>query len=83
MINQKIPFSIYSPNASSTSGKVPCNSSMCASQRRCSSPGSDCPYQVLYLSNGTSSTGFLVDDVLHLTPDEGASKDVTAHITFG
>ncbi|KAE8668913.1 putative Pre-rRNA-processing protein ESF1 [Hibiscus syriacus] len=81
--NQMIEFSIYTPNTSSTSSKVPCNNSLCEQQRQCSSPQSDCPYQVLYLSNGTSSTGVLVEDVLHLTTDEDKTRAVQANITLG
>ncbi|XVF15967.1 hypothetical protein REPUB_Repub09cG0201500 [Reevesia pubescens] len=78
-----IQFSIYSPNTSSTSSKVPCNSALCEQQSRCSSSQSNCPYQVLYLSNGTSSTGVLVEDVLHLTTDDDKTTAIEANITFG
>ncbi|KAJ7944119.1 aspartyl protease family protein 1-like [Quillaja saponaria] len=80
---EKIEFNIYSPEASSTSKKVLCNSTFCQQQRQCPSATSTCPYQVRYLSNGTSSTGVLVEDVLHLTTDDPRSKSVDAHITFG
>ncbi|XVE82436.1 hypothetical protein DITRI_Ditri16bG0004700 [Diplodiscus trichospermus] len=80
---QSIDLNIYSPNTSSTSSKVPCNSAMCEQQSRCSSSQSNCPYQVNYLSNGTSSTGFLVEDVLHLTTDDDKTNPVEANITFG
>ncbi|XP_039012361.1 aspartyl protease family protein 1-like isoform X2 [Hibiscus syriacus] len=78
-----IEFNIYSPNTSSTSSKVSCNSPMCEHHRRCSSPSNFCPYQVDYLSDGTSSTGVLVEDVLHLTTDDDETKPVEARITFG
>ncbi|XP_022739550.1 aspartyl protease family protein 1-like [Durio zibethinus] len=81
--NQLLEFNIYSPNTSTTSSKVSCNSAMCKQQNKCSSPQSDCPYQVLYLSNGTSSTGILVEDVLHLTTDDVKTKAIEANITFG
>ncbi|XVF62229.1 hypothetical protein PTKIN_Ptkin08bG0200600 [Pterospermum kingtungense] len=80
---QEIDFNIYSPNTSSTSSKVPCSSDMCEQQKSCSSSQSVCPYQVLYLSNGTSSTGVLVEDVLHLTTDDDKTSSVEANITFG
>lgn len=80
---QTIDFNIYSPNASSTSAEVPCNSTICRQQSQCSSALSSCDYQVVYLSNGTSSTGILVEDVLHLTTDDDQSKAVNAKITFG
>ncbi|KAK9037936.1 hypothetical protein V6N11_022834 [Hibiscus sabdariffa] len=51
--------------------------------RRCFSPSNNCPYQVDYLSNGTSSIGFLVEDVLHLITNDDETKPVEAKITFG
>lgn len=81
---QILDFNIYSPNTSSTSQIVSCNSTICAqSQRQCASATSDCPYQVVYLSNGTSSTGILVEDLLHLSTDDDQTKNVDAQITFG
>ncbi|CAL1394355.1 unnamed protein product [Linum trigynum] len=83
---QKIDFNIYSPNTSSSSGSVPCSNSLCPLQRQCPTPQTDCSYKVEYLDNGTSSTGVLVEDVLHLTPDATPSKSsklVEAKITFG
>ncbi|CAN1757715.1 Aspartyl protease family protein 1 [Linum perenne] len=82
---QKVEFNIYSPNASSSSGSVPCSNSLCPSLGQCPSPQVDCKYQVEYLDNGTSSTGVLVEDVLHLAPDasKSKSKPLEAKITFG
>ncbi|PPR84272.1 hypothetical protein GOBAR_AA36435 [Gossypium barbadense] len=80
----RIDFNIYSPNTSSTSSTVPCSSDKCEQHRKCSSPSSNCPYQVIYLSNGTSSIGVLVEDVLRLTTDDDkTNKPVEAKITFG
>ncbi|GLT82593.1 hypothetical protein SLE2022_009560 [Rubroshorea leprosula] len=79
---KKIKFNIYSPDTSTTSSEVPCSSDLCRLRRRCSSQ-STCPYQVRYLSNGTSSTGILVEDVLHLITDDYQAKPVNANITFG
>ncbi|XP_021908114.1 aspartyl protease family protein 1 [Carica papaya] len=79
----QIDFNIYSTNTSSTASKVPCNNTLCARQTQCPSPNSNCPYQVRYLSNGTSSTGILVEDLLHLTSEDKQSKAVNAPITFG
>ncbi|KAH7519886.1 aspartyl protease family protein 1 isoform X1 [Ziziphus jujuba] len=80
--NDVLNFNIYSPNTSSTSQKTPCNSTMCNPQR-CATEAPECPYQVQYLSNGTSSTGILVEDVLHLTTDDAKQEKVEARITFG
>ncbi|GLT74144.1 hypothetical protein SLA2020_459580 [Shorea laevis] len=79
---QKIEFNIYSPNTSTTSSEVPCSSDLCGQSRRCSSQRA-CEYQVQYLSSGTSSTGILVEDVLHLITNDDQPKPVNANITFG
>ncbi|XP_020886201.1 aspartyl protease family protein 1-like isoform X2 [Arabidopsis lyrata subsp. lyrata] len=78
-----LDLNIYSPNASSTSTKVPCNSTLCTRGDRCASPESNCPYQIRYLSNGTSSTGVLVEDVLHLVSNDKSSKAIPARVTLG
>ncbi|OVA05842.1 Peptidase A1 [Macleaya cordata] len=79
----EIDLNIYSPNSSSTSKKVPCNSNLCELQRACSATSGQCPFEVLYLSNNTSSSGILVEDVLHLTTDDYQPKEIDARITFG
>lgn len=80
---QRIDLSIYSPNKSSTSTKLSCNSTYCGQTRRCLSQSNTCGYKVEYLSNGTSSAGILVEDILHLTTDDSQLKVVDARITFG
>ncbi|KAF8405451.1 hypothetical protein HHK36_010357 [Tetracentron sinense] len=79
----RLDFNIYSPNTSSTSQKVPCNSSLCEQQRGCSTNPNSCPYQVQYLSNDTSSSGVLIQDVLHLRADNNHPEVIDAPITFG
>ncbi|CAK7355656.1 unnamed protein product [Dovyalis caffra] len=81
----KVELNIYSPSTSSTSEKVPCNSTLCSQtqRNRCPSDQSNCPYQVVYLSNDTSTTGYFVQDLLHLTSDDTRAKTVDAKITFG
>ncbi|KAJ6682271.1 ASPARTYL PROTEASE FAMILY PROTEIN 1 [Salix koriyanagi] len=44
---------------------------------------SNCPYEAVYLSNGTSTSGYLVQDSLHLVSDDSQSKAIDAKITFG
>ncbi|XP_027360318.1 aspartyl protease family protein 1-like isoform X2 [Abrus precatorius] len=80
---QKIDFNIYDLKGSSTSQTVLCNSSLCEQQGQCSSSGGSCPYQVNYLSTNTSTTGFLLEDVLHLITNDDQTKDIEAQITFG
>ncbi|XP_061376415.1 aspartyl protease family protein 1-like [Gastrolobium bilobum] len=79
---QVIDLNIYDLDGSSTSKNILCNSSLCK-QKQCPSSGSSCPYQVDYLSNGTSSAGFLIEDVLHLITDDDQAKDSDIQITIG
>ncbi|KAG6645504.1 hypothetical protein CIPAW_08G127200 [Carya illinoinensis] len=79
-----IDLSIYSPSNSSTSKNVSCNSTLCGQTTpSCPSANGNCPYNVPYPSNNTSSTGILVEDILHLITDDDQRKAVEARITFG
>ncbi|CAL0331935.1 unnamed protein product [Lupinus luteus] len=78
-----IPFNIYDLKGSSTGQNVLCGNSLCEQQSQCPSSSDTCRYQVNYLSNGTSTTGFLVEDVLHLITDNDQAKDSNTAITFG
>lgn len=76
-------LSVYNPKVSTTSKKVTCNSSLCAQRNRCLGTFSICPYEVSYVSAQTSTAGILVEDVLHLTADDGGQESVKAYVTFG
>ncbi|XP_010935168.1 aspartyl protease family protein 1 [Elaeis guineensis] len=76
-------FNIYSPTKSSTSRKVPCNSSFCELKSSCSAATGSCPYVVQYVSYNTSSTGVLVEDILYFKTEETIPKVVKAPIVFG
>ncbi|KAL1199751.1 Aspartyl protease family protein 1 [Cardamine amara subsp. amara] len=78
---ERIRLNIYDPTISTSSTKVPCNSTLCELRNRCISPFSDCPYRIRYLSPGSRSTGVLVEDVIHMSTEEGEARD--ARITFG
>ncbi|XP_027179333.1 aspartyl protease family protein 1 isoform X1 [Coffea eugenioides] len=81
---KRIDFNMYSLNTSSTGMTVPCNSTMCDARRRaCLASRKACAYEVSYLSGNTSSTGLLVEDVLHLATDDSQQKVVDAPITLG
>ena len=80
---QSLKFDVYSPAQSTTSRKVPCSSNLCDLQTACRSKSISCPYSIQYLSDNTSSSGVLVEDVLYLTSDSAQSKIVTAPIMFG
>ncbi|KAJ8531419.1 hypothetical protein K7X08_026853 [Anisodus acutangulus] len=66
-----IDLNIYSPNTSSISKIVPCNGTLA------------CGYGVASLSNNTSSSGVLVEDILHLQTGSTQQKVVEAPITLG
>ncbi|KAL1207894.1 Aspartic proteinase-like protein 1 [Cardamine amara subsp. amara] len=57
----------YSPSSSSTSKVFLCSHKLCDSAPDCESPREQCPYTVNYISGNTSSSGLLVEDILHLT----------------
>eukprot|EP00253_Pinus_taeda_P024143 PITA_24143 len=80
-----IDLQTYSPSASKTSKQVTCNNTLCDLQNQCSKSSDQCPYNVTYLSENTSSAGTLVEDVLYLIPGDGSQNGtvVKAPITFG
>ncbi|KAL0454995.1 UNVERIFIED_CONTAM: Aspartyl protease family protein 1 [Sesamum latifolium] len=80
---KQLDLNIYSPSTSSTSQPIPCNSTMCGPRRGCAVRLNACAYQEVYLSSNTSTTGILVDDVLHLGTDENPQGIVEAPITLG
>ncbi|KAK6922548.1 Xylanase inhibitor, N-terminal [Dillenia turbinata] len=81
--DSQFELSIYNPRVSSTSKKVTCNNSLCAHRNRCLGTFSNCPYMVSYVSAETSTSGILVEDVLHLTTEDSYQEEVEASITFG
>ncbi|TKW03292.1 hypothetical protein SEVIR_7G014300v4 [Setaria viridis] len=74
--------SFYIPGTSSTSKAVPCNSNFCDLQKECSTT-SQCPYKMVYVSAGTSSSGFLVEDVLYLSTENAHPHILKAQIMLG
>ncbi|KAL6545096.1 hypothetical protein OROHE_010003 [Orobanche hederae] len=81
--SQRLDLNIYSPSTSSSSKLLPCNSTTCGRTRGCSVRRNACAYQEVYLSSNTSTTGILVDDVLHLGTDATPQNIVEAPITLG
>ncbi|XP_023877209.1 aspartyl protease family protein 1 [Quercus suber] len=80
---QEVNLNIYSPNASSTSKKVSCDSSNLCDPKQCPSTNSDCAYTYPYLANNTSTSGILVEDVLHLITDDDQLKAIDITVTLG
>ncbi|XP_020970887.1 aspartyl protease family protein 1 isoform X2 [Arachis ipaensis] len=76
-------LSVYSPNGSTTSKMVTCNNSLCTHRNQCPGTFSNCPYMVSYVSAETSTSGILVEDVLHLTKEDNNDDLVEANIIFG
>ncbi|KAJ9172623.1 hypothetical protein P3X46_015838 [Hevea brasiliensis] len=76
-------LSIYNPKQSSTSKKVTCSNNLCEHRNRCLGTFSSCPYMVSYVSAQTSTSGILVEDVLHLTTEGSDPESIKAYITFG
>ncbi|XP_012837907.1 PREDICTED: uncharacterized protein LOC105958449 [Erythranthe guttata] len=74
-------LNIYSPGNSTTSKPLPCNSPLCGPTRGCSTSPNACSYQIKY--GNTTSTGYLVDDVLYLGTDVVSAASVNVPITFG
>lgn len=76
-------LSIYNPKESSTSKNVSCYSSLCPYPTKCRGTFNHCPYMVSYVSSETSTSGILVEDVLHLKTEDRDQESVAAYITFG
>ena len=80
---QDFELNIYNPSGSSTSKKVTCNNSLCTHRNQCLGTFSNCPYMVSYVSAETSTSGILVEDVLHLTKEDNHHELVEANVIFG
>lgn len=59
-------LSEYNPSGSSTSKSLSCSHPLCEFGLNCEDPKQQCPYTVNYASDDTSTSGVLVEDVLHL-----------------
>ncbi|KAL9241521.1 hypothetical protein vseg_015626 [Gypsophila vaccaria] len=77
-------LSEYSPDDSSTSKPLNCSHQLCDLGPECKSPTESCPYTVQYRSESTSSSGQLVEDVLHLSSSNSPSNaPLKASVFFG
>ncbi|XP_070051376.1 aspartyl protease family protein 1 isoform X3 [Nicotiana tomentosiformis] len=76
-------LSIYSLNGSSTSKQVTCSNSLCTERNNCLGVYSHCSYSVSYVSSETSTSGILVDDILHLRTEDNEETFVQARVIFG
>lgn len=75
----------YNPSGSSTSKTLPCSHQLCDLGPNCANPKQQCPYTINYYSDATSTSGFLVEDVLHLLPGHSdvSNKSVRAPVIIG
>ena len=73
----------YDPAGSNTSKLLTCSHRLCTQQENCKSSAQSCTYSVQYYSPDTSSSGQLVEDVLHLTSSSNNSPNVKTSIIFG
>ncbi|KMT08833.1 hypothetical protein BVRB_6g135560 isoform B [Beta vulgaris subsp. vulgaris] len=73
----------YSPDDSNTSKLLTCSHRLCTQQANCKSSAQSCPYNVQYFSEDTSSSGQLVEDVLHLSSSSNNSSIAKAPVIFG
>ncbi|KAL3697602.1 hypothetical protein R1sor_011678 [Riccia sorocarpa] len=80
------PFNRYTPSKSSTSKPISCGSEECStlfSQCLPTDPTSECRYQANYASVNTSTSGRLVEDVVHLVPNSGAQTRTQVPVVLG
>ena len=64
----------YSPSRSISSKHLSCSHQLCDLGSNCKSSKQQCPYTVNYLSENTSSSGLLFEDILHLQSGGGGSS---------
>ncbi|XP_057783757.1 aspartic proteinase-like protein 1 isoform X4 [Salvia miltiorrhiza] len=75
----------YNPSGSSTSKTISCSHQLCELGTNCPNPRQQCPYTINYYSDDTSTSGFLVEDILHLLPGHSdvSNKSVKAPVVIG
>ncbi|XP_061337458.1 aspartic proteinase-like protein 1 isoform X2 [Gastrolobium bilobum] len=76
----------YSPSRSISSKHLSCSPLLCDLGSNCKSSKQQCPYRVNYLSENTSSSGLLVEDILHLQSGDGggvSNSSVQASVVIG
>uniref|UniRef100_A0A0D9VL39 Peptidase A1 domain-containing protein n=1 Tax=Leersia perrieri TaxID=77586 RepID=A0A0D9VL39_9ORYZ len=81
-IMQDRELGIYKPSESTTSRHLPCNHELCSTSSGCTNPKQPCPYNIDYFSENTTSSGLLIEDMLHLDSREGHAP-VNASVIIG
>ena len=84
-IMQDIDLNEYNPSDSSTSKHLSCSHQLCESGPNCKSPKQQCPYNINYYMESTSSSGLLVEDMLNLASgsDNTSNTSVQAPVIIG
>lgn len=59
-------LSEYNPALSNTSKHLSCSHQLCAWSTTCKSPDEPCTYKRDYYTDNTSTSGFMIEDKLHL-----------------
>lgn len=76
----------YSPSGSSTSKHLSCSHRLCElGGANCKSAKQSCPYSVDYYTENTSSSGLLVEDILHFAAggDDSSNGSIQAPVIIG
>ncbi|CAM8881795.1 hypothetical protein QQ045_020258 [Rhodiola kirilowii] len=75
----------YMPSSSSTSRALTCDHELCDSKSSCGSSKQTCPYTVNYISENTSTSGVLIEDILHLSSSngDGSMSSVRKRVIIG
>lgn len=75
----------YTPSGSSTSKYLYCSHQLCESGPKCKSRNQSCPYTINYYTENVSSSGLLVEDILHLVSRkaDGSNNYVRSPVIIG
>ncbi|XP_058767113.1 aspartic proteinase-like protein 1 isoform X1 [Vicia villosa] len=77
----------YSPSSSLSSKHLSCSHRLCDMGSNCKTSKQQCPYTINYTSENTSSSGLLVEDILHLQSGDGggssSNSSVQASVVVG
>ncbi|RWW50067.1 hypothetical protein BHE74_00043716, partial [Ensete ventricosum] len=81
-IMQDKDLGLYNPAESRTSRYLSCSHDLCSLRSSCGNSNQHCPYNIKYYSENTSSSGLLVEDILHLASTEDRAS-VQASVIIG
>ena len=78
-------LSAYNPALSNTSQYLSCSHQLCAWSTTCKSPDDPCSYKRDYYTDNTSTSGFMIEDKLHLASfsKHGTQRLLQASVVLG